>query len=259
MAKTAEEGQLSVKLPVFEGPLDLLLYLVEKNEIDIYDIPITKITHRYMEYLQYMEKLNLEVAGEFILMAASLIRLKAQMLLPKPVLEGEAVDPRSELVEALLEYQKHKKSAEYLAQKEEEERKIATRQDFSFVERKDTVILESSVKLFDLVLAFRKILGRLPTEAVATYDIDYTQVSLEDRALHIRSLLAQKGEIEFAELFSDLPVRLVMVVTFLALLELAKRGEICIFQSGPFGELWIKAEGLVSVALTSEEGNEPAL
>ncbi|MCI0330651.1 MAG: segregation/condensation protein A [candidate division Zixibacteria bacterium] len=247
---------LSVKLPVFEGPLDLLLYLVEKNELNIYDIPIAAITHQYLEYLQFMEELNLEIAGEFILMAASLIRLKAQLLLPRPELEGEAVDPRSELVEALLEYQKYKRASEFLAQKEEEERKIATRQDFSFVERKDEVILEKTVNLFDLVAAFQKILGRLPAEGAA-YEIDYTQVSLEERAAVIRKLLTQKTEVEFGELFVDLPVRLIMVVTFLAVLELAKRQEICILQPGPFGPLLVRA-GSRFEAAPMEEGNEPA-
>lgn len=258
MTKTREEGRLSVKLPVFEGPLDLLLYLVEKDEINIYDIPIAKITHQYVEYLQFMEELNLEVAGEFILMAASLIRLKAQMLLPKAAPEGEAVDPRTELVEALLEYQKYKQSAEFLARKEEEERQVATRQDFSFVERKDDVILETNVSLFDLVAAFQKILGQLPIQAPATYDIDYTRISLEDRAVLIRALLSQKGEVEFGEFFADLPVRLVMVVTFLAVLELAKRGEIYIFQQSPFGALWVRSGGPVNPVSRTEEVNEPA-
>lgn len=237
--------------------MDLLLYLVEKNELNIYDIPIAAITHQYLEHLQFMEELNLEIAGEFILMAASLIRLKAQMLLPRPEVEGGAVDPRTELVEALLEYQKYKRSAEFLARREEDERKLATRQDFSFVERRDEVILEKSVNLFDLVAAFQKILGRLPAEG-ATYDIDYTQVSLEERAAVIRRLLAEKAEVEFEELFTDLPVRLIMVVTFLAVLELAKRQEIYIIQPSPFGPLLVRAGSQLGAA-PMEEGDEPAV
>ena len=250
-------GRLSVKLPVFEGPLDLLLYLVEKNELEIYDIPIAAITHQYLEYLQFIEELNLELAGEFILMAASLIRLKAQLLLPRPVLEGEAVDPRSELVEALLEYQKYKRASLFLARQEEEEQKLATRQDFSFIERKDEMILEKSVNLFDLVAAFQKILGRLPSEGAA-YEIDYTQVSLEERAAVIRRLLEQKTEVAFEELFVDLPVRLIMVVTFLAVLELAKRQEIYILQPSPFGPLRVRT-GRRFGAAPMEEGNGPAV
>lgn len=257
MGNDANPAPLSVKLPVFEGPLDLLLYLVEKNELDIYDIPIAAITHQYLEHLQFMEELNLEIAGEFILMAASLIRLKAQMLLPRPELAGEAVDPRTELVEALLEYQKYKRSAEFLAVREEEERKLAPRRDFSFVERKDEVILERSVNLFDLVAAFQKILGRLPSES-PTYEIDYTQISLEERAAIIRKMLAQKPEIGFEELFSDLPVRLIMVVTFLAVLELAKRQEIHIIQPSPFGPLLVRAGSQLGAA-PMEEGNEPVV
>lgn len=240
MPENAATAHLSVKLPVFEGPLDLLLYLVEKEEINIYDIPLAKITRQYLEFLQYMEELNLEVAGEFVLMAASLIRLKAQMLLPKTVIEGEPVDPRTELVEALLEYQKYKKSSEFLAKKEEEERAVAVRRDFSFVERKDEIILETNVTLFDLVCAFQKILGRLPVEQVSTYEIDYERINLEERAEVIRGLLRQKPEAEFGELFLDLPLRLVMVVTFLAVLELAKRGEIAILQPDPFGPLVVR-------------------
>ena len=257
MSDGLESTHLSIKLPVFEGPMDLLLYLVEKNELNIYDIPIATITHQYLDHLQFMEELNLEIAGEFILMAASLIRLKAQMLLPRPELEGAAVDPRTELVEALLEYQKYKRSAEFLARREEDERKVATRQDFSFVEHKDEVILEKSVNLFDLVAAFQKILGRLPTEG-STYEIDYTQVSLEERAAVIRRLLTQKEEVEFDELFTDLPVRLIMVVTFLAVLELAKRQEIYILQSSPFGPLLVRAGNRLGAA-SLEEGNEPAV
>jgi len=237
--------------------MDLLLYLVEKNELNIYDIPIATITHQYLEHLQFMEELNLEIAGEFILMAASLIRLKAQMLLPRPEIEGGAVDPRSELVEALLEYQKYRRSAEFLARREEDERKVATRRDFSFVERKDEVILEKSVNLFDLVAAFQKILGRLPAEATP-YEIDYTRVSLEERAAVIRRLLTQKKEVEFEELFFDLPVRLIMVVTFLAVLELAKRQEIYILQPSPFGPLLVRAASRFGAA-PMEEGNEPAV
>ncbi len=258
MPENAETAQLSVKLPVFEGPLDLLLYLVEKNELNIYDIPIADITHQYLEYLQYMEKLNLEVAGDFILMAASLIRLKAQMLLPKPVMEGEAADPRTELVEALLEYQKYRKTAEFLSKKEEAERQVAVRRDFSFVERKDEIILETNVTLFDLVASFQKILGRLPVEEITTYEIDYAQVNLDDRAEVIRGLLRRKQEVEFGELFLDLPVRLVMVVTFLAVLELAKRGEISIIQPDPFGPLIVRPGANFGLAQPVEEGNEPA-
>lgn len=237
--------------------MDLLLYLVEKNELNIYDIPIATITHQYLEHLQFMEELNLEIAGEFILMAASLIRLKAQMLLPQPGMEGEAVDPRTELVEALLEYQKYKRASEFLARREEEERKVVARRDFSFVERRDEVILEKSVNLFDMVAAFQKILGRLPVEGT-TYHIDYTQVSLEERAAVIRRLLTEKAEVEFEELFGDLPVRLIMVVTFLAVLELAKRQEIYILQPSPFGPLLVRAGNRLGAA-SMEEGNEPAV
>ncbi|MCK4427031.1 MAG: segregation/condensation protein A [candidate division Zixibacteria bacterium] len=164
----------SVKLDVFEGPLDLLLFLIKRDEVDIYDIPIAHIAKQYLEYIKLMKVLNLEVAGEFIVMAATLIRIKARMLLPKTVDEEEEEDPREELVQALLEYRKYKEAACVLKEKEEEQSNWFPRTDPDLSGLpKEEILVEAS--LYDLMSAFRKILDFQPTETCHT--INYPKIT----------------------------------------------------------------------------------
>jgi segregation and condensation protein A len=236
-AKTQEESSAySVKLDVFEGPLNLLLFLIKRDEIDIYDIPIAHITKQYLEYIELMKVLNLEVAGEFIVMAATLIRIKAKMLLPRTVDEEEEEDPREELVQALLEYRKCKEAAYVLKEKEEEQSNWFPRTDPDLSGLpKEEILVEAS--LYDLMSAFKKILDSHPKETFHT--INYPKVTIEERIEYVLNYLAQKDGVVFTELFMDSPVKLVMVVTFMAILELIRLEKIYIRQTRHFSEIWV--------------------
>lgn len=231
-----ESSAYSVKLDVFEGPLDLLLFLIKRDEIDIYDIPIAHITKQYLEYIELMKVLNLEFAGEFIVMAATLIRIKARMLLPRTADEEEEEDPREELVQALLEYRKYKEAAQILKGKEEEQSHWFPRTDPDLSGLpKEEILVEAS--LYDLMSAFKKILDSQPKETFHT--INYPRATIEERIEYVLSCLAQKDGVVFTELFSDSPIKLVMVVTFMAILELIRLQKIYIRQTKHFSEIWV--------------------
>ncbi len=234
-----QEGSTSysVKLEAFEGPLDLLLFLIKRDKVDIYDIPIARITKQYLEYIELMEELNLDVAGEFIVMAATLMRIKVRMLLPRTQDEEEEEDPREGLVLALLEYRKFKEAAQILKAKGEEQSRWFPRTDVSFLGElpEDEVLVEAT--LHDLIFAFKRILDTQPKETFHT--IDYPKVGVEERIEHVLSRLAQKDGLVFAELFSDTPIKLVMVVTFMAILELIRLQRIHIRQTRQFSEIWV--------------------
>jgi segregation and condensation protein A len=227
----------SVKLDVFEGPLDLLLFLIKRDEINIYDIPIAHITKQYLEYIELMKVLNLEVAGEFIVMAATLIRIKVKMLLPRTADEEEEEDPREELVQALLEYRKYKEAAQILKSKEEEQSHWFPRTDFAFLGKlpEEEILVEAN--LYDLMLAFRKILDSSPKETFHT--VNYPRITIEERIEYVLNYLTQKDGVIFTELFSDTPIKLVMVVTFMAILELIRLQKIYIRQNRHFSEIWV--------------------
>jgi len=226
-----------VKLEIFEGPLDLLLFLIKKNEIDIYDIPISLITQQYLNYLEMMRNLDLEVAGEFILMAATLIRIKAQMLLPKTEEEELEEDPRAELISALLEYKKYKELSAVLKDKEKERSRFFPRSDFSYLQSEDEKEDDIDVTLSDLLTAFQKVCRSVPEEIFHRVKIE--EISLDQRIDHILSCLRNREKVKFAELFLDNPIRLVMVVTFIAILELIRLRKIKILQKRSFSEIWV--------------------
>jgi segregation and condensation protein A len=183
-----------------------------------------------------MKVLNLEVAGEFIVMAATLIRIKVKMLLPKTVDEEEEEDPREELVQALLEYRKYKEAAQILKEKEEEQSHWFPRTDPDLSGLpKDEILVEAS--LYDLMLAFKKIVDSLPKETFHT--VNYPKVAIEERIEYVLNYLAQKDGVVFTELFLDTPVKLVMVVTFMAILELIRLQKIYIRQTRHFSEIWV--------------------
>ncbi len=229
-----------VKLPNFEGPLDLLLFLIKKEEIDIYDIPIAAITRQYLEYVELMQELNLEVAGEFILMAATLIRIKVRMLLPQSVDEDEIEeDPRAELVRQLLEYKRYKEVTESLAEMEDHQRRLYTRSFFDYAktkEEKKEVIL-TDVTLFDLMTAFKTVLENIPVEAV--HDVGTVGVTIEEQIEYVIQKVAEKERFSFQDLFRQLKERIRIIVTFMALLELIRTHRIVVQQAGVFGEIWI--------------------
>ena len=230
-----------VKLQNFEGPLDLLLFLIKKNEVDIYDIPISEITSQYLGYVEIIKLLDLESAGEFILLAATLIRIKAKMLLPRPQIEEdeEIIDPRMELVNRLLEYKRFKELAFKLSDLETEQSKVFPRfQHPEFEHETDCGIeLDEDVNLFSLISAFKQVLDQIHKESfLLVQDI---QISLEEQIEYILNRLTVSKQVTFVDLVSHIRDRLAVVVTFIAMLELIKRGELIARQSDAFGEIWI--------------------
>ncbi|MDZ7372532.1 MAG: segregation/condensation protein A [candidate division KSB1 bacterium] len=231
-----------VQLESFEGPLDLLLHLIRKNEVDIYDIPIAEITRQYLEYLAVIEMLDLDRASDFILMAATLIRIKAQMLLPRPAGEEEEEyeDPRLELVQKLLEYQRYQPVAQELAEREAQHRDLYPRSFFYLEGDGQDQDQEGPrrVSLFDLIAAFREVMAKAPARDY--HAVTVVPVSVEEQMEYVLTYLAGRGQALFADLIRTLPDRLTMVVTFVALLELIRRGTIQVRQASPFGEIWIQ-------------------
>jgi len=229
-----------VRLEHFEGPLDLLLHLIKRHEVSIYDIPITTITKQYLEYIDLMQELNLDVAGEFLVMAATLIHIKSRMLLPRvdPTQEDPEEDPREALVRRLLEHQKFKAAAELLHERETLRSAQWTRPDGPIAEiAGEAPEPEIEVDLFSLISAFRNVVERA-RERPKMY-LPGEQIAIEDR---IEQLLARLSETEacgFEDLFSDVESRAGLIVTFLALLEMIRLKLVRVFQAGVVGPIRI--------------------
>ncbi len=229
-----------IKLDIFEGPLDLLLYLIRKNEIDIYNIPIALITEQYLEYLDMMRSLNLDLAGEYLVLASTLIHIKSRLLLP--VVESDAEgeegeDPRAELVQQLLEYQAFKEAALSLEDRPLLDRDVFTRgapaEEPMPAEEEEEATIE--VGVFELVQAFRRIVAGLDKSEDLAIDSD--KMSLADRINEIMEKLTEEKQATFTELLGDNLDRKQIVYTFLAILELMKLRMIRAYQSGPFGAI----------------------
>ena len=225
-----------VKLDKFEGPLDLLLYLIKKQEINIYDIPIARITQQYLEYLKLMEFLNLELAGEFLVMAATLMRIKARMLLPRHEdEEEEGEDPRQQLVQQLLEYQKFKSAASKLEAMEYQRRMLFPRPEQN---GKSIAEDEYSYNLFDLITAFKAVLER---NRVTYLEVEVEETSVEEKIHFLKQKLSDCDMIAFEDLFEGQQSLVELIVTFLALLEVLRLRIATVRQTRPFGKIWIKA------------------
>lgn len=221
---------LSVRLEIYEGPLDLLLHLIKKNEIDIYDIPVALITTQYLQYLESMTSLNIELAGEFLLMAATLTQIKSKMLLPisSDETEAEEDDPRMAIVRPLLEHMKLRDAAEALERRELLNRDVFLRENFlDEVEDEDEEELVP-VSLFDLIDSFRRVLLRVDSGKGLEIKIELKTV--EQRIQEVIELLKVSGEELFEDLFIEDRSRLELILTFLSLLELARIGLIRLFQ-----------------------------
>ena len=229
-----QSADYRVDLDVFNGPMDLLLFLIKKEEVDIYDIPISRITQQYLSYLDIMRTLDLEVAGEFILMAATLIHIKARLLLPRDENDPEEEDPREELIMALLEYKKYKEAGEIL-------RDRALIEETNYVpppvlgEIKSKVDLSPATTLFDLISAFKDVLATRPEQVV--HEVIVEEITIEDRIKSVLLALQDKEYASFVELFDQAQKRIVAVVTFIAMLELARTRRISIMQALPFTEI----------------------
>jgi segregation and condensation protein A len=248
----AVREEYKVDLEVFEGPLDLLLYLIKRDEVDIYNIPIERITTQYMEYLDVMRMLDLGIAGEFIVMAATLMMIKSRMLLPvdeRPDAEEEeeGEDPRWELVRQLVEYKKFKDAASGLQAKElEQENVFGTGGHTLLIEPEDRGVGLHDVSLFDLIAAFNEVLKHAPPEELHT--IAAETVTVADKIDEIVRRVRDEKKLSFASLFPAEATRGEIVCTFLALLELARLSQVRIAQHAPFDDIEIEAPEVEDLA-----------
>lgn len=224
-----------VQLPVFEGPLDLLLHLIKINEIDIYDIPIAVVTEQYLEYLELMKELNLDIASEYLVMAATLALIKSKMLLPSTPLDDEESeeDPRNELVQRLLDYQRYKKAAEELEDKEILGRDVFSRPGLNGDESR-----ELAVNLFDLIEALKGILEKVDSQE-KILDFTREKVSLKDKMVEVIERLKAVEYVVFQDLFASAQDRYDVILTFMALLELIRNQKVRILQLEIFGTIRI--------------------
>jgi segregation and condensation protein A len=233
-----------VKLDVFEGPLDLLLYLIRKDEVDIYDVSIERITSQYLEYLETFRMLDLEVAGEFVVMAANLIYIKSRNLLPvhqqPPEDEAEEEDPRWDLIRQLIEYKKYKDAAYRLLQRElHQETLIARIPEKPDFKEADT-LLKSEVGIFDLISAFQKVLKKIENKREDLREIFEENFTVSDKIDHIMRTVQSDESIAFSTLFATAASRMEIVVTFLALLELIRLKQFRFQQESLFAEIEIR-------------------
>ncbi len=250
----ADPAAYTVRTESFEGPLDLLLYLIKKNEVDIYNIPIAAITRQYLEYIELMKELNLDIAGEFVLMASTLIQIKSRMLLPVPEVEEadeSEEDPRAELVRRLLEYQRYRDAADRLTECETLGREVFARK-FTPPEFEGLKPIETppEVELFELIEAFRALLARVPEASF--HEVGAEGMTIADRINEVLDLIRGKESVPFERLFTAPLTREYVVVTFLSLLELCKLKMVRLLQADTFGVIWITPTLLEGDA--SEEG-----
>ena len=224
---------------MFEGPLDLLLFFIKRDEINIYDIPISHITNEYLEYLELMKSMNLHLAGEFILMASLLIRIKVQMLLPRKEVDERAdvEDPRTELVEMLLEYKKYKDISNFFRKLETDQLKLHQINSFLDSVEWDPEIFLSDVNLLDLGIAFKKLLVNLPKPSY--YEIETYKININQQIQFINSMFLNRKRIRFSELAQFLKNRIEVLITFLAILEMIKNQELRVSQKIVFGDFWL--------------------
>ena len=235
-------------MEIFEGPLDLLLHLIKKNEVSITDIPIATITEQYLATLELMQTLNLDLAGEFLVMAATLVHIKSRMLLPAGVdgedEEDEGVDPREELVRRLLEYQRYKDAAAELEQREVLTRDVFVRASAPIEEAGPREFREVSV--FELLGALKRVIDRLPKDAI--HEVTLDKVTVREKMTLLLDKLHNQGRILFEALFDEVRSRMEVVVTFLAMLELVKVRAIRISQDELNGPIVIEAAAAMDEA-----------
>jgi len=240
--ENSEQTELpyQVRIENFEGPLDLLLHLIKKNEINIYDIPVAMIAQQYLEYLEAMEELNLNVAGDFLVMAATLLQIKSKMLLPAEERaddEEEGPDPREELVRRLLEYKAYKEAARELDSQERMWREIFWREHVVPAEQVEEDLPLENVSLFDLVDTLQEVLDRNPGSRLI--EIIPDNLTVRERMNLILEILEGKESVSFVALFESSSHRVVIVVTFLALLELMRLRVARVFQAETFGPILV--------------------
>ena len=242
---------LEVFLDAFEGPLDLLLYLIKRQNLDILALPIANITQQYMEYIDLMKDLRLELAAEYLVMAAMLAEIKSRMLLPRPVEEGEEDDPRAELIRRLQEYERFKKAAEDIEEIPRIER------DFEEINVMQTEVVEEKklpqVEMKDLMHALAHVLRR--AEIYAAHEIQHEPLSIRERMTQVLSTLSVDDFVEFSSLFTKEEGRAGVIVTFIAILELLKEHVIDIVQAEAYGPIYVKpADQIVEGQAIEDKG-----
>jgi segregation and condensation protein A len=238
------QNDYKVKLEVFEGPLDLLLYLIRKDEVDIYDVSIESITGQYLEYLETFRMLDLEIAGEFVVMAANLIYIKSRNLLPvhqqAPDEEAEEEDPRWDLIRQLIEYKKFKDAAFQLHHRELLQEGLVVRVPEKPEFENSGTLLKSEVGIFDLINAFQKVLKKIALKREDLREIFEESYTVSDKIEYIIRALTSQKSVAFFDLFEEAASRTEIAVTFLALLELIRMRQIRVFQDGLFAEIEIR-------------------
>ena len=241
------QENFEIKLPLFEGPFDLLLFFIERDELDIYDIPIAKITQDFLEYVHQMEHLNIEVASEFILVAATLMRIKSKMLLPRPQLDeqGNEIDPREELVKHLLEYKKYKSVVETLHKMEEaelmkEKRGNIIRELKSLAEVTNVEAELQDVTIFKLMTVFEKVMRRFEAEKnKPVHQIIQYPYTIENQKKYLFDEVSKRERLSFADLLQAFPSRIGLIFNFLALLEMLAAQQIGIQIGEGFNNFWV--------------------
>jgi len=229
---------LEVILDAFEGPLDLLLYLIRRQNLDILDIPINEITQQYVEYIEMLQDIQFELAAEYLVMAAILAEIKSRMLLPRPVSDdGEESDPRAELVRRLQEYERFKQAAEDLDELPREGRDFVVTE--AYMENKSSVRLPPEVDLREILAALKDVMSR--AELFTSHQISGEPLSVRERMSRIMSALRDNPYMEFHRLFDPEEGRMGVVVSFLALMELTREQLVDLVQNEPFGQIYIKS------------------
>ncbi len=241
------QENFEIKLPLFEGPFDLLLFFIERDELDIYDIPIAKITNDFLDYIHHLEKLNIEIASEFILVAATLMRVKSKMLLPRPQIDeqGNEVDPREELVRHLLEYKKYKSVISDFHKMEEEELMKEKRGNLM---KEIRVLAESGnveaelqdVDLFKLMTVFEKVLRRQEAEKnKPVHEVIQYPYTMDGQRDYILNQVSTKPRVSFTEIVEAFPTKIALIFNFLSILELLALGKLSIQVGEGFNNFWV--------------------
>lgn len=231
--------EITLKLDDFEGPLDLLLHLIKEKKMDLLNLKLEVIIDEYLDFIEKMEKMNLNIASSYLVMASELIEMKSKLLLPRNDVEVEDLEENSKesLINRLLEYQRYKELTSSFRELEEERKEIYTRLPSDLSEYKDnTIVSNSTVTLEDLLKAFEKFLERKKLERPLSTKVTKKEISVEEREVSIRSILKIKKKVDFFSLFEKVTKEYV-VVTFLAVLEMAKRNEITLVQQDKFGSI----------------------
>lgn len=245
---TTQQEDFEIKLPLFEGPFDLLLFFIERDELDIYDIPISKIANDFLDYIKHLEVMNIEVASEFILVAATLMRIKSKMLLPRPQLDekGNEIDPREELIKHLLEYKKYKSVVEGFHRLEEDELMKEKRGNLmkelrALAESTNVEAELQDVTVYRLMAIFEKVLKRFDAEKnKPVHQVIQYPYTIEAQKKFIVDQLNSKPRVSFTELLETYPTRIGVIFNFLAILEMLAYQVISIQVGEGFNNFWIE-------------------